>query len=109
MENAPIDGLDALERHLKVLVEKSETPFDAKLFDDVELQLTRKWIAFLLSAGKNDTGWSISLYGLLKALRFLRMRHGHPSREMIASLSPEGHCSPTPIQPHPHHLRDGPS
>lgn len=47
MENAPIDGLDALERHLKVLVEKPETPFDAKLFDDVELQLTRKWIAFL--------------------------------------------------------------
>ncbi|KFZ04378.1 hypothetical protein V502_10192, partial [Pseudogymnoascus sp. VKM F-4520 (FW-2644)] len=40
MEDAPIDGLDALERHLKVLVEKPETPFDAKLFDDVELQLT---------------------------------------------------------------------
>ncbi|OBT85077.1 hypothetical protein VE02_07326 [Pseudogymnoascus sp. 03VT05] len=40
MVNAPIDGLEALERHLKVLVEKPETPFDAKLFDDVELQLT---------------------------------------------------------------------
>lgn len=46
MENAPIDGLEALEKHLKVLVEKPETPFDAKLFDDVELQLTRKWIVF---------------------------------------------------------------
>ncbi|KFY96132.1 hypothetical protein V498_02882 [Pseudogymnoascus sp. VKM F-4517 (FW-2822)] len=40
MENAPIDGLEKLERHLKVLVEKPDTPFDAKLFDDVELQLT---------------------------------------------------------------------
>lgn len=42
MENAPIDGLEALEKHLNVLVENPETPFDAKLFDDVELQLTRK-------------------------------------------------------------------
>lgn len=55
MENAPIDGLEALERHLNVLVEKPETPFDAKLFDDVELQLTRKWKVSLLSAGWNKT------------------------------------------------------
>ncbi|KFY14153.1 hypothetical protein V491_06131, partial [Pseudogymnoascus sp. VKM F-3775] len=40
MENAPIDGLELLEKHLNVLVQKPETPFDAKLFDDVELQLT---------------------------------------------------------------------
>lgn len=52
MENAPIDGLEALERHLKVLIEKPETPFDAKLFDDVELQLTRKWIVFLFVGAK---------------------------------------------------------
>ena len=38
--------LKALEKHLHVLVEKPDTPFDAKLFDDVELQLTRKWIVF---------------------------------------------------------------
>lgn len=60
MENAPIDGLEALERHLNVLVEKPETPFDAKLFDDVELQLTRKWKVSLLSAGWNKTAWPIS-------------------------------------------------
>ena len=41
MENAPIDRLEELEAHLNVLVEAPETPFDEKLFDDVELQLTR--------------------------------------------------------------------
>lgn len=54
MENAPIDGLESLEKHLQVLVQKPDTPFDAKLFDDVELQLTRKWMAFLLSARWNN-------------------------------------------------------
>lgn len=45
MENTditPIDRLEELERHLQVLKETPETQLDAKLFDDVELQLTRK-------------------------------------------------------------------
>jgi hypothetical protein len=61
MENAPIDGLEALERHLKVLVEKPETPFDAKLFDDVELQLTRKWIVFLFAGEVEQYCWAYFL------------------------------------------------
>jgi hypothetical protein len=43
MDNRPIDRLDELEKHLQVLKDATETPFDAKLFDDVELQLTREW------------------------------------------------------------------
>ncbi len=40
MEEIPITGLEELERHLQQLVEAPETPLDAKLFDEVELQLT---------------------------------------------------------------------
>jgi hypothetical protein len=36
----PISGLEDLERHLEQLIEVAETPLDAKLFDDVELQLS---------------------------------------------------------------------
>ncbi|KAI9746750.1 MAG: hypothetical protein M1818_000465 [Claussenomyces sp. TS43310] len=40
MEDRPITGLNELVKHLDVLAESDETPLDAKLFDDVELQLT---------------------------------------------------------------------
>lgn len=42
-DNRPIDRLDELEKHIQALVETPETQIDAKLFDDVELQLTRKF------------------------------------------------------------------
>jgi hypothetical protein len=42
MEEIPITGLEELERHVQHLVEAPETPLDAKLFDEVELQLTGK-------------------------------------------------------------------
>lgn len=40
MEDIPITGLEELEHHLKQLVEAPEMPLNAKLFDEVELQLT---------------------------------------------------------------------
>jgi hypothetical protein len=39
-DEIPISGLDELEVHLQQLVEDPDTPLEAKLFDDVELQLT---------------------------------------------------------------------
>jgi hypothetical protein len=42
MDQIPITGLEELERHLQQLVEAPDTPLDAKLFDEVELQLTGK-------------------------------------------------------------------
>ncbi|KAH6683618.1 hypothetical protein F5X68DRAFT_277156 [Plectosphaerella plurivora] len=46
--NVPISGLDELQAHLDALVEDPATPFEAKLFDDVELQLTETSIPPLL-------------------------------------------------------------
>lgn len=40
MEDIRITGLEELEKHLQKLLENGETPVDAKLFDEVELQLT---------------------------------------------------------------------
>lgn len=48
MEETPISGLEELELHLKLLVEAPDTPLNAKLFDEVELQLT----------GKSEPTWS---------------------------------------------------
>jgi hypothetical protein len=42
MEEIPVHGLEELERHVQRLVEAPETPLDAKLFDEVELQLNGK-------------------------------------------------------------------
>ncbi|KUJ14508.1 uncharacterized protein LY89DRAFT_589726 [Mollisia scopiformis] len=39
MEEIPITGLEELEKHLDILLEAPDTPLDAKLFDEVELQL----------------------------------------------------------------------
>jgi hypothetical protein len=36
----PITGLEELESHLKQIADNPETPLNAKLFDEVELQLT---------------------------------------------------------------------
>ena len=40
MENVPVTGLEDLEKHLHQLVDAPETPLKAKLFDEVELQLS---------------------------------------------------------------------
>jgi hypothetical protein len=42
MEEIPVHGLEELERHVQQLAEAPETPVDAKLFDEVELQLNGK-------------------------------------------------------------------
>lgn len=39
-DEVPISGLDDLEGHLQRLVDFPNTPLNAKLLDDVELQLT---------------------------------------------------------------------
>lgn len=39
MDHVPISGLDELEAHLQQIVQNPETPLNAKLFDEVELQL----------------------------------------------------------------------
>ncbi|KAK3389457.1 hypothetical protein B0H63DRAFT_99256 [Podospora didyma] len=40
LDTTPISGLDELDRHLDDLVQDPTLPLNAKLFDDVELQLT---------------------------------------------------------------------
>lgn len=40
MDNLPISGLTELQAHIQQLVDDPSAPFNAKLFDDVELQLT---------------------------------------------------------------------
>ncbi|KAK0746882.1 hypothetical protein B0T18DRAFT_324106 [Schizothecium vesticola] len=40
MEDIPVTGLDELDKHLDDLVQDSTIPLNAKLIDDVELQLT---------------------------------------------------------------------
>lgn len=42
MEELPITGLEEIESHLQQLVQDPETQLNAKLFDEVELQLTGK-------------------------------------------------------------------
>lgn len=39
-DNRPIDRIHELEQHIQELIETPETQIDAKLFDDIELQLT---------------------------------------------------------------------
>ena len=48
MDNLPISGLEDLQAHIQVLVNDPAAPFNAKLFDDVELQLTEDNIPPLL-------------------------------------------------------------
>ncbi|CAH0025485.1 unnamed protein product [Clonostachys rhizophaga] len=48
MENVRISGLEELQAHLQELVNDSTLPFNEKLFDDVELQLTEDNIPPLL-------------------------------------------------------------
>lgn len=42
MQNIPISGLPELQAHLQQLTSDPSVPFDVKLLDDVELQLTGK-------------------------------------------------------------------
>lgn len=54
MENIKIDRLDELEKHIEVLVATPETQIDAKLFDDVELQLTREFKSLTISFSRAE-------------------------------------------------------
>lgn len=49
MEELPITGLEELEKHVEILLEAPDTPIDAKLFDEVELQLNGTCIYAFLS------------------------------------------------------------
>ena len=40
MDTVPVTGLDELDQHLDQLVDDPALTLNAKLFDDVELQLT---------------------------------------------------------------------
>ena len=42
MDEVRISGLAELETHLQQVLASPDTPLDAKLFDDVELQLNGK-------------------------------------------------------------------
>jgi hypothetical protein len=43
MDHVPVSGIDELERHLQqILAEPDTTSINAKLFDEVELQLNGK-------------------------------------------------------------------
>lgn len=50
MEELPITGLEELEKHLDVVLEAPDTPLDAKLFDEVELQLNGRFVYISLAA-----------------------------------------------------------
>jgi hypothetical protein len=60
MEEIPITGLEELERHVQHLVEAPETPLDAKLFDEVELQLTGKLFPPLERVSQDGLRWVAS-------------------------------------------------
>lgn len=44
MDDIPVLGLAELEDHMGKLAEAPDTPVNAKLFDDVELQLTGRFL-----------------------------------------------------------------
>jgi len=39
MDHVPVSGIDELETHLQQIISDPQTPLNAKLFDEVELQL----------------------------------------------------------------------
>ena len=39
MDHVPVSGIDELESHLQQILSDPHTPLNAKLFDEVELQL----------------------------------------------------------------------
>ena len=46
MDNVRISGLTELQAHVQELIDDPSAPFNAKLFDDVELQLTGKTFTY---------------------------------------------------------------
>jgi hypothetical protein len=45
-DGIPVTGLEELESHLQILLQSPDTALDAKLFDEVSLQLTGTlWLA----------------------------------------------------------------
>lgn len=46
MEEIPITGLEELEAHLAQIIDDPDTPLNAKLFDEVELQLNGMYFKY---------------------------------------------------------------
>jgi hypothetical protein len=46
MDGVPVSGLVELENHMQQLIEAPDTQVNAKLFDDVELQLTGMFFCY---------------------------------------------------------------
>lgn len=42
MDHVPVSGIDELEQHLQQILAEPDTTVNAKLFDEVELQLNGK-------------------------------------------------------------------
>jgi hypothetical protein len=55
MDGIPVSGLAELENHMEKLAEAPDTLVNAKLFDDVELQLTGRFVQ--LSTTTNKMAW----------------------------------------------------
>ena len=55
MDGIPVSGLAELENHMEKLSEAPDTLVNAKLFDDVELQLTGRFVQ--LSTTTNKMAW----------------------------------------------------
>lgn len=103
MDDVRIDRLDELEKHLETLQETPEEPFDAKLLDDVELQLTPSNIPALiprllpllthiLSTTPHDPSAAVSLtlklLGPLSFTHILRLASESSLTLALASPSP---------------------
>ena len=56
MAELPVTGLEELELHLQHLIQAPDTPLNASLFDEVELQLTGK-LSFVARLSFAPTRW----------------------------------------------------
>lgn len=86
MDDVPVTGAEELERHLQHVVDAPETPLDAKLFDEVELQLTGTLSPFL---------------SMLPLLTLDRKQYPSTDPETAA----EPHTDPPDLQPRSHDPR----
>jgi hypothetical protein len=55
MDSIPVSGLVELEEHMEKLAEAPDTSVNAKLFDDVELQLTGRFVHSSTTTNKRTT------------------------------------------------------
>lgn len=56
MDQIPITGLEELEKHVQRVLEAPDTPLNAKLFDEVELQLTGTLFACFRCVARSSDG-----------------------------------------------------